>query len=493
MIVETIPVAIESLPGAIKAFIDERQGRLGLLTSIDGSQLATLMLDPKNGAVQLWETALNGNTYRSLTATLPQTHWFERGLRDLFGIVAEQHPRFKPFLLHGAYEPNEIPLRSASLPKVAGLDRNFQFLEVKGEGIYELPVGPIHAGVIEPGHFRFSCLGETIVNLEIQLGWVHRGVEKRITEVPWRKARFVAEAAASDTAAANALAHAIAIESLLGIEPSERALWLRTLALEIERLAMHIIDVGGMGTDIGMLGVAATMSKLRGAALGMAHMLSGSRFLRAFIMPGGVRKVQDANLSKIAAAAKTLRQQLKPIVTLFLDTQSALDRMDGIGRISKSLAQDFGLVGVAARACGIPYDTRQHFRHAMYPKHAPPVVTYFTGDILAREQVRAGEIWSSLDVIDGILGNLPADGVACRDLPDNLPKNAVGAGIVEAFRGELIHLAITGEDGNLRRYAIKDPSYNNWTAISIAVRDNLIADFPLCNKSLSLSYSGNDL
>ncbi len=295
-------VEIGNLSHSIRSWMEGGTARrLGLITSIDGGQLSTLVLDPLKGGVEYWESPLTTDSYRSLTVMVPQAHWHERVLWDMFGITPEGHPRMKHVLLHDVYPPDFFPLRKIPFFDSKGLskDRGFKFLEVRGEGVYEIPVGPIHAGVIEPGHFRFSCFGETILNLVLKLGYVHRGVEKRLTELPFQKARFLVEAAASDTAAANALAHAIAIESIMGIEPTPTAQHFRTLALEMERLAMHIIDLAGMGTDTGFLGFSQNMSRLRGKALGLAHNLSGSRFLRAFILPGGVRKVDTALLSKI--------------------------------------------------------------------------------------------------------------------------------------------------------------------------------------------------
>ncbi|CAN5452428.1 NADH-quinone oxidoreductase subunit C [soil metagenome] len=468
--------------------------RVGLLTSITGGELATLILSPKDGTAELMVTPVENNSYQSFSTHHAQFHWFERAIFDFFGIIPEGHPRFKHLLLHDEYPQDFFPLRKIDLPEGFKnvLARRYEYLEVKGEGVYELPVGPIHAGVIEPGHFRFSCFGETIVNLEIRLGWVHRGVEKRLTEVPWQKAHFVAEAAASDTALANAFAHAIAIESILEVEIPERAQYLRTIALEIERLAVHIIDVGGIGTDIGLLGISSAMGRLRGKALGLADLLSGSRFLRGFIFPGGVRPVNERKLSEIKAGALALKKDLVPVIQILSDNQMATERMKDIGKLSKSLAHEFGMVGIIGKACGISCDTRQQFSQGKYPELAPEPTLASGGDILARTAIRVGEIWSSIDTIVKLVDACP-HGEEKIALPDKLKANATGLGIVEATRGELIHLIFTDEEGKICRYAIKDPSFDNWTAISIAIRDNLIADFPLCNKSMALSYSGNDL
>ena len=506
-------VSVEGLANTMKGWIDNRPGaRLGLFTSIDRHQLVSLVLDPKSGAAECWLSDVTGDSYHTLTSLIPQNHWFERSVYDLFGLTPENHPRLKHILLHDEYDSNFHPLSWRQKTEVSNTDyskvsadqvsaeklantgskREYKFLQVRGEGIYELPVGPIHAGVIEPGHFRFNCFGETILNLEIRLGYVHRGIEKRLTEIPWQKARFVAEAAASDTACANALAHAVAIESIFQIEPPPLAQSLRTLALEFERLAMHIIDIGGLSADFGFLAIAAAAGRLRGKALGLSQMLSGSRFLRAFIIPGGVSKFSADRLSAMQTQVKQLRQELQTVLSILRENQVARERMEKIGIISPSLAKDFGLVGIAARGCGISYDCRQHFPHGLYPQLAPPIVVHSDGDILARTKVRVGEIDSSLNVIEHILDNLPVGPISIV-LPEKLPANQTGLAIVEAHRGELIHLIFTDDHGAIKRYAIKDPSFNNWTAISIAIRNNLIADFPLCNKSLALSYSGNDL
>ncbi|MCC7527135.1 MAG: NADH-quinone oxidoreductase subunit C [Candidatus Melainabacteria bacterium] len=490
----------DTLTSDLDSWLTEKDGRrTGLLTSIDGSEVMLLLLDTQGGTAELWCAPVPDNSYTSLTLKFPQLHWFERVLWDLFGVVPLQHPRLKPVVIHEEYPQKFYPLRQTEWQDNGhnAVHDEHHFLEVHGAGVWELPVGPIHAGIIEPGHFRFSCLGENIVNLELRLGYVHRGVEKKITEVPWQKAHFVAEAAATDTACANALAHAIAVESLLDLEPPLAVQSLRTIALETERAAMHIADIGGMMTDIGMVGLAATMSRLRGSALNLAQALSGSRFFRAYIVPGGIAAYPTASaLLQAQELVVSLKKSLRPVLTMFQENQAAISRMDGIGKLKRSLAAEFGFVGVAARACGVDYDARRHFPHGLYPLKAPPTVLETSGDILACTNVRIRELFASLDLIEELIGTSRFDGNSDRavtSLPAKLPANKQSCAVVEAFRGELIHLLLTDEQGNIKRYAIKDPSLNNWTMISIMVRDNLIADFPLCNKSLALSYGGNDL
>jgi Ni,Fe-hydrogenase III large subunit len=433
---------------------------------------------------------LSADSYSSLAPNFAQTHWFERSLFDLFAIEPKNHPRLKSVHLPEFYADDFFPLIDYS-PKHKR--QKYEFLETEGEGIWELPVGPIHAGIIEPGHFRFSCYGEIIVNLEIRMGYLHRGIEKRLTGVPLNMLCLHAESIASDTAAANALACAQAIENLCQIQLPEELTNLRYLALEIERAAMHIADLGGIAADIGFLGLSAQFNRLRGKALVMAEILSGSRFLRGFICPAGIRPSKYLNLDKIKALALELKDEITDILPLLLNSSSALERMSSIGIVSQSLAQDFGIIGVAGRASGINYDARSYYSNQFYDAVKFKPALQKGGDVLARTQVRAHELIESLSII----ANFDTKDISLTTtqlkLPEKTPALMTSLSIVEAFRGELIHFLATDQNGNLSRYAIKDPSQTNWTALAIAIRQNLIADFPLCNKSFSLSYGGNDL
>ena len=255
--------------------------------------LEALLLDTAAGGGEIIAVPLppGAGEFPSLTSRLPAAHWAERAAGEMFGLVAHGHPRWKSLLLHEAWPRDFAPLRDTdqALPPDAP-PKEYAFLEVKGEGVHEIPVGPIHAGIIEPGHFRFSCLGEVIANLEIRLGYLHRGVERRLQEIPWQRPRFVAEAASSDTAVGNALAHAVAIEQLLEVTVPPRAQALRTMALEIERLASHLGDMGGLSADIGYSAGSALFARLRGQALGLGELLTGTRFQRSYVLPGGVAR-----------------------------------------------------------------------------------------------------------------------------------------------------------------------------------------------------------
>ncbi len=493
MKLEMVPLKIDERTMAVKSAM-AAGARLGLITSIDGKQLITLLLMPETHSIICFETPLEQLQYHSMTPVIPQAHWFERTIWDMFGLLPQGHPRLKRTHLHEPYSFTDPPLATVG-NDYEPANHAYEFLNVEGEGVYELPVGPIHAGIIEPGHFRFSCYGEVIVNLEIRLGYVHRGIEKKITEVPWRKARFVAEAAASDMAVANALAHSIAIESLLEIELPRRANLQRTAALEIERLAMHLSDLGGLAGDIGFLAISSSMARLRGLALRMGELIAGNRFMRGYICPGGTtRSFPDDCLQKLSATANELSKQLGPVVEFFMENQVAIDRMQGIGKVSRKLAFDFDLVGGGARACGIDYDCRKFWAHATFPQDDFVATTSDGGDVLARAKVRIGELQSSLGLLSKAFQEIASTPGSGRvPVQDELPANSTAVALVESHRGELIHLLFTNDLGQIQRYCIKDPSVNNWTGLAIAVRNNLIADFPLCNKSFSLSYSGHDL
>ena len=494
---DVLPAA---LPDEVKRHLKQPGWRFGHLTAraLGGARLAVevLLLNTSQGDGVILSAELPEGVfeYPSLTPTLPAAHWAERAAGDMFGIRAIGHPRWKSLLLHdNAWPLDLMPLLPETAPHDGVAREPYTFMRVKGEGIHEIPVGPIHAGIIEPGHFRFSCVGEVVTNLEIRLGYQHRGIEGRLCEVPWQQAHFTAESASSDTAAGNALAHAVAMEQLLDLAPPARAASLRTVALEIERLANHLGDLGALSGDIGYSVGASLFPPLRGAALALAQLLTGNRRQRWYIVPGGVaRDLDDTRRQALLQALSELAGRARECIPLVLEYPGVLDRMEKTGRLSPGLARDFGIVGPAGRASGSRYDARTSFAHGVYPEMAPTPAHREDGDVLARAQIKVAEIETSIAMIETLLTNLP-DSPIRAEVGPVLPSNRTGVGVVEAWRGELIHWITTGDDGAITRYAIKDPSFNNWTALAIAIRGNLVADFPLCNKSFNLSYSGNDL
>lgn len=488
-------VTIETLAVEAKQQLKQPGWRFGHLTAIRRNErifLETLLLNTKEGSGVILSAELPSSVraYPSLTPTIPAAHWAERVVGDMFGLRATGHPRWKSIILHDNVWPADLtPL----WPESGTTREPYIFFKVKGEGIHEIPVGPIHAGIIEPGHFRFSCLGEIITNLEIRLGYQHRGVERQLCEMPWQHAHVLAESASSDTAAGNALAHALAIEQLVGVTVPARATALRMLALELERLANHIGDLGALAGDIGYSPGAALFPPHRGAVLACCQLLTGTRRQRYYIIPGGVaRDLDDGRRKVMLQGIADVSHRLQEHIPLILEHAGVLERMQGTGRLAPALAKDFGIVGPAGRASGSRYDVR-----AAFPIDGACTVPFTpahreSGDVLARAEIRAEEIESSLRIVQYLLGNMPASRIV-DDLPAALPAECSGVGIVEAWRGELIHWVTTDALGAIIRYAIKDPSFNNWTGLAIATRGNLVADFPLCNKSFNLSYSGNDL
>lgn len=496
MIPELIQLDFSRVQSYVKSFLERENTRVGLMTSISGKEIVLLLLDPLNNRSELVCSNLKDKSYSSLAGQIPQLHWFERSIKDMFDLTPMNHPRLRSNFVQNSFDPTLVPLAKNTVKDIDSAERNFRFMKVYGDGIYEVPVGPVHAGIIEPGHFRLSCLGEYIQNLELRFGFLHRGLEKNILELPWQKMRFAAEAASSDTACANALAHSLAIESLLQIEISKQDSLCRIAALELERAAMHIFDLGGMALDLGCQGVAATLSRLRGTALGVAEQLTGSRFIRGYIKVGGVRKRSKPDFQALQKTIESLDAECHYIINWFLENAQVVERLNQVGKVSHNLALDFGFVGVVARASGIASDVRKEFANNFFPGDVHKIAIESTGDCFARTRVRAKELANSFEILKTVfleLNELSFDSGVESFLPGKLPGNSIAFGITEAFRGELIHFIKTDETGKIERYAIKDPSFNNWTGMAICARGNLLADFPVCNKSFALSYSGHDL
>ena len=320
-----IIVNINSLQENLKAKL--KDSKLGLISSISGQELFTLILNNNEGNASLLISNIeNNNTYSALTPAIPHAHWFERYLHEMFGIFPQNHPRLKSVIFNDLGIIDYPPLRSIDQNYQHNFQRDTSFLNIEGNDLYIVPVGPVHAGVIEPGHFRISCVGENIINLEIRLGFVHRGIEKRLTQIPLTSLRFYAESVSSDSSSANALANTLALEQMLELNVSERSKYLRTLAMEIERLSMHICDLGGMATDLGFNTIAMELARLRGQVFAMGDYLTGSRYLRNFIGIGGVRKDDDLYLSKIKSLIINLKPKLTKVINFFINNQNVYQR-----------------------------------------------------------------------------------------------------------------------------------------------------------------------
>jgi Ni,Fe-hydrogenase III large subunit len=413
--------------------------------------------------------------YAAFSYDIPGINYFECELYEQTGIEPERHPWLRPVRTGSAWRKGP-----------------YSFYSVRGEEVHEVVVGPVHAGVIEPGHFRFQCHGEEILHLEIQLGYQHRAVEELLPKKNRSQQLVLIESIAGDSVIAHTTAFCSAIEALAGVSPSLREQAVRGIAAELERVAMHLATLSGIATDIGFALPAGAFGGLRTAVINLTASICGSRFGRGWIIPGGVRFDFDQPL--IEKARLTLREVLtkfSDVEALFLNSSSALARMEEIGTVTPEQARAAGLVGLAARASGIACDVRADFPYGIYRYSSLPSPTLDSGDVYARAKLRALEIRNSIQFIFEQLDHLPTP--KPKSPLKELAKNRFTVALTESHRGEIAHVLLTDASGRLAQVKIKDPSFHDWQGLALAVRENGISDFPLCNKSFDLSYAGHDL
>jgi len=434
-------------------------------------------------------------SYSSIAATYPAANWFEREVMDFFGLIPEGHPNPSRVALHDDWPDGAWALRKdfpydRVVPRVAGDFHPFR--PVTGEGVFQVPVGPVHAGVIEPGHFRFGVAGEPVLYLQLRLFYVHKGTEKRFEHLPWRHGLFLAESISGDTAVGHALAYAHAIERLAEVTPPPRARALRVVLLELERIYNHTADIGALATDVAFTVAASQGQALRERLVRVHDQLFGTRLLRGTIALGGVKHDLPAQgRDRLRSHLRGFEKDFDELIRLLIDAGTFTDRVDGTGILTNQAARDLGIVGMAARASGVDADFRRDHPHDAYEGLRFEVPVEEGGDVRARLMVRAREVEQSLMILDQVLDALPESPLVAP-LPDQLPARSSALGWVEAWRGPCTHWIATDERGELTRVKVTDPSFLNWAGVAHAVPGNIVPDFPVINKSFNLSYSGND-
>jgi Ni,Fe-hydrogenase III large subunit len=448
----------------------------------------------------LWlDLALGASThYPDIARHFPCASRMQRATADLLGLHADGASDRRAWLDHGTWTAAQ-PLRHARAQGMAAASSargDYDFVAVEGDGVHEIPVGPVHAGIIEPGHFRFSVVGEKVLRLEERLGYVHKGIERRFTELPPFDAHRLAGRVSGDSTVAFAWAYCMALESALGITVPPRAQWLRALLLERERVANHLGDLGALGNDAALAFGLAQFSRLREDWQRESAAAFGHRLLMDAIVPGGVaHDVDTGAVTRQLALCERVDAELRTLRAIYDEHAGLQDRLVGTGRVTPELARRLGLAGLAGRSSGQPFDLRCDHPWPPYDRLGVAKAVSKQGDVAARVALRFDEAIESLRLIRALLGALP--GGAPRTALPVPPKGSMrGAGWVEGWRGEVL-VALELRDGmptpRIARCHCHDPSWQNWPVLEHAVIGNIVPDFPLINKSFNLSYSGQDL
>lgn len=414
-------------------------------------------------------------SFPSLTPKYPEAHLFEREIYEQYGLLPLGHPWLKPVRKN---------LDVIHNPK--------NFFSVEGSEIHEVSVGPVHAGVIEPGHFRFQCDGEEVLHLEIALGYQHRGIEEALLGGPHRLSIHQIETIAGDTSIGHATAYAQALEALAGVQAPLYALWVRAIALELERLANHTGDLGALANDVAFIPTSSACGKIRGDFLNLTALLCGNRFGRGMVRPGF--SPIDCDPKRLALLSErfvqTLQDALQAVGWLW-DSASSRARFEQVGSLNTPMAAKIGLVGLAARSCGLVRDVRFDHPTGWYRFAQVPLAVWPDGDVFSRAKVRWLEMQHSGEFLKEQFNSPPETENA--DRITRLAPDKLAVSLIEGWRGEICHVALTDSEGRFRRYKVTDPSFHNWMGLALALRNQAISDFPICNKSFNLSYCGFDL
>ena len=435
--------------------------------------------------------------FPSLANSVYPASLYEGGIREMFGLEPIGRPsEAQPVLLHENWPAEIFPMRKdfMDIPLMNGHSKSmeYHFSKVDGEGIYEVPVGPVHAGIIEPGHFRFSMAGERIVRLEAKLGWMYKGSEKMFEKLSPSDGVRLAEHIAGDSSFAHSTAFCQAVEGLGGTIVSDRAQYARVIFGELERLAGHSSDLGFILSDTGFNFGLAQCGRLREQIMQACEKLTGHRFLRGVNIFGGVYvHLRKGEIEELLQLLHGWKKEFEEIIKIADDNSMVFNRLSGAGILAHQVAIDHCAVGVPARASGVIVDSRIDFPYAAYGKLHHEVSVEYGGDVLARFNVRKREVLTSLALINEALQAMP-DGEPVSPREMTLRKNSYAVGISEGWRGEIVYVVVTDENGNISRVSLRDPSFLGWHLIPHAAPGNVLLDFPLINKSFNLSYSGND-
>lgn len=453
----------------------------------DRDSVHMALYDEAECRLEIATLACPDGRYPSIGARHAPAIRLERAARDLFGLEPEGLPDRRPWLDHGQWGLSR-PLSPTG--PAAAIESGYAFLPAEGEALHQIPVGPVHAGIIEPGHFRFTASGETIVRLEERLGYAHKGIDGLMAKATITAASRVAGRVSGDSAVAYAFAFARAVETALGVEPPPRAIWLRALMAELERIAHHLGDIGAICNDASFSLMHAHCGALRERVLRFANGAFGHRLMRDRIVPGGVTAdIASDAIPALNALLATIRETFPRLIDLYDGTASLQDRTVGTGILTPELARQFGAGGYIGRASGRNFDTRRGLAYAPYDALVFEVPVISDGDVNGRVWMRIREVEQSLALIDQIVAALPGGPMAV-DVPSG---GGEGSAMVEGFRGDVFVSLRIGSDGRIERCHLRDPSWFQWPLLEVAIEGNIVADFPLCNKSFNCSYSGHDL
>lgn len=486
--------------GRLAAYLREFDCRLaGLWAEDRGSRLRVYACLEKRGDYLLLKVEVpeEAPELASWTPVYPGVNRLERHARDLLGVRFLDSPDNRRWPRHRAWPEDRYPLRKSE--PLAGhspdadtpADTDYPFQSVAGDAVYEIPVGPVHAGIIEPGHFRFHAIGETVLNLEARLGYTHKGTEKIAEGRTPEQLLTLAGRVSGDSTVAHAWAAAQALERAVGVEPPARALYTRALLLERERIGNHLGDIGAICNDVGFAFAQMQFSRLRELWLRDNQRLFGHRLLMDQLCPGGARGDLDADAAAVMRrAGDRLRRELDELLPLIRANQSLRDRLLGTGILTGDQARRLGCLGYVARASDCGYDVRCDSPSPPYDRLHIQKPVQTAGDVAARVVQRAEEIFASLDALGQILDGLPSGPMRT---PWAQAHACAGLGVVEGWRGEVLSYVRLNQEGLVERFFPRDPSWFNWPALAVLIHDNIVPDFPVCNKSINGSYGGQDL